>query len=113
MENKPRWFARFAMLGLFAGTTLLLADDKKPAAGTYPFAFRDVGDGAGVFPHLEGIRGHGAGWGDIDGDGWIDLYVATFHTEGAKANMLLRNDKGKFRLDEQAAPRISTRGTGV
>ena len=79
----------------------------------YPFVFRDAGDDAGLAPHVAGIRGHGAGWGDVDGDGWIDLYVATFHTDGSRPNLFLRNDKGKFRLDEQPALRVSTRATGV
>jgi hypothetical protein len=82
-------------------------------AGGYPFAFKDAGDAAGLFPHLDGIRGHGAGWGDVDGDGWIDLYVATFHTGGAKPNQFFRNGKGKFRLDEQPGLRLSMRATGV
>jgi hypothetical protein len=82
-------------------------------AQQYPFVFRDVGDQVGLFPHVAGIRGHGAGWGDVDGDGWIDLYVATFHTDGSKPNMLLRNNKGQFRLDEQELLRVSTRATGV
>ncbi len=79
----------------------------------YPFVFRDVGDETGVTPLVSGIRGHGAGWGDVDGDGWLDLYVATFHNDGSKPNMLLRNNKGKFTLDDQKALNISTRGTGV
>lgn len=78
-----------------------------------PFVFRDVGEEAGLFPHVAAIQGHGAAWGDIDGDGWIDLYVGTFHTPESKANMLFRNEQGKFRLDEQPTPRISGRTTGV
>src|SRR3712207_1610727 len=82
-------------------------------AQEYPFAFRDVGDEAGLFPHVAGIRGHGAGWGDVDGDGWIDLYVATFHTEGSKPNLFFRNRKGRFQKDSQGSVQISTRATGV
>lgn len=37
------------------------------------FLFRDAGDDAGLFPQLAGIQGHGAAWGDVDGDGFLDL----------------------------------------
>jgi enediyne biosynthesis protein E4 len=101
-----------AVLTAMIATGFLHAQGKN-APGAYPFVFKDVGDEAGLFPHVAGIRGHGAGWGDVDDDGWIDLYVATFHNDGSKPNMLLRNAKGKFRLDPQQALRISTRATGV
>src|SRR5688572_4537924 len=75
-------------------------DESKPDRGAaYPFVFRDAGDEAGLFPHVAGIRGHGAAWGDADGDGWLDLYVATFHTDGSKANLFFRNDRGKLKPD--------------
>jgi hypothetical protein len=79
----------------------------------YPFAFTDVAESAGLFPAAENIWGHGAGWGDVDGDGWIDLYVATFHMPGSKPNRFFRNRKGKFELDRQTPLAVSTRGTGV
>jgi enediyne biosynthesis protein E4 len=63
--------------------------------------FTDVGDEAGLFPHVAGIRGHAAAWGDVDENGWPDLYVGTFHNSGSKPGMLLRNDGGKFQLDAQ------------
>ena len=67
------------------------------------FTFRDVGDEAGLFPHVAGIAGHSVAWGDIDGDGWPDLYVATFggHPYGSKPNQLFRNVRGRFQLDDQ------------
>jgi len=73
--------------------------------------FRDVTEERGLLPHVAGIRGHAAGWGDVDGDGYADLYVATFHNEGSKANQFFRNRAGKFALDGQEALRISTRST--
>jgi enediyne biosynthesis protein E4 len=79
----------------------------------YPFVFRDVGDEAGIFPHLAGIRGHAAAWGDVDGHGWPSLFVGTFHNSGSKPSALLRNDKGKFRLDGQGHLRTSGIASGA
>ena len=39
------------------------------------------------------MQGHGAGWGDVDGDGWPDLYLATFHYKGTLSNRLLSGQK--------------------
>lgn len=80
-----------------------------------PFVFRDAGDEAGLFPHVGKIAGHAAAWGDIDGDGWLDLYVATFggHPYDSKPNQLFRNERGKFVLDEQPALRVLGRAGGA
>ncbi len=78
-----------------------------------PFQFRDVGDETGLFPHVAEIRGHGAAWGDVDGDGWADLFVATFHNAGSKPSLFVRNEKGKFRLDPQEHLRTSGMGSGA
>ena len=78
-----------------------------------PFVFRDVASQSGLIPAAAGIQGHGAGWGDVDGDGWPDIYIGTFHYKGTQPNLLLINRKGRFQLDDQASLRISTRATGV
>ncbi len=85
------------------------------ASAQTPFAFRDVGDEAGLFPDVAKIAGHGVGWGDVDGDGWPDLYVGTFggHPYGSKPNQFFRNVKGKFQLDEQEHLRILGRANGA
>ena len=83
-----------------------------PPASAADFIFRDTADETGLGSILRGIHGHGAGWGDFNGDDWLDLYVGTFHTEGPP-NLLVRNDRGRFQLDDQPAVRISTRATGV
>src|SRR5262245_39391216 len=99
------------LVGLFHHGSEPAAEAPRP--GTYPFAFTDAGDAAGLFPHAANIWGHGAAWGDVDGDGWIDLYIATFHMPGSKPNLFFRNKKGKFELDPQKPLAVSTRGTGV
>lgn len=78
-----------------------------------PFSFRDVGEETGLLPAASGIMGHGAGWGDVDSDGWADLYIGTFHYPETQPNLFFRNVQGKFKLDEQPALRISARATGV
>jgi hypothetical protein len=85
---------------------------RAPETITPGFVFRDTGDDTGLLPLVTGIHGHGAGWGDVDGDGWLDLYVGTFHSEGPP-NLLLRNVGGRFVLDDQESVRISTRATGI
>ncbi len=87
------------------------------AAAEPPFKFRDVSDETGLFPAVAKIAGHGAGWGDVDGDGFPDLYVGTFGGDpvpyGSKPNQFFRNVGGKkFQLDEQAHLRIVGRSNG-
>jgi hypothetical protein len=78
-----------------------------------PFVFKDVGDDAGIFPHVAGIRGHAAAWGDADGDGYPDLFVGTFHNQGSKPGVLLLNAKGKFRAADGEHLRTSGIGSGA
>lgn len=65
----------------FSGANLLLRNDG-------PFTFTNVGDAAGVADTSHSL---GTTWGDYDGDGWVDLYVANRGPFLDENNRLYRN----------------------
>jgi hypothetical protein len=87
-------------------TTVFAADS--------PFVFRDVASGVGLHEPLKGAIAHAAAWGDVNDDGWIDLFVGTYTdrpmasyiaggADGPVPNRLLINRNGRFTLSEQDA----------
>src|SRR6185295_8380654 len=85
------------------------------ARAQQPLVFKDAGDEAGLFPHVAKIAGHGVAWGDVDGDGWPDLYVGAFGGKpyDSKPNQFFRNVKGKFQLDDQPQLKVLGRANGA
>lgn len=49
-----------------------------PADGSEEVAFADITEAAGLIDPLLGMDGHAAAWGDVNEDGWVDLFVGTF-----------------------------------
>jgi hypothetical protein len=82
-------------------------------ADTQGFIFKDVTENAGISaPHHAVYMITGQAWGDVDNDGWIDLYV----TDSAGDNHLyLNNGDETFRLAENndvvALPNSRSGGT--
>lgn len=85
--------------------------------------FQDVTEQAGLTKPLRGIMGHGGAWGDVDGDGRIDLYIGGFAdrpdseyapADGPPKNVLFRNvGKGRFQRWKQPPVEFFARTSGA
>ena len=85
--------------------------------------FQDVTAAAGLKRPLMGIMGHGGAFGDVDGDGRIDLYVGGFAdrpddeyapADGPMPNVLLRNlGDGRFEKWNQPPVQFYARTSGA
>lgn len=94
-----------------------------PVQGAEPILLRDVTEKAGLRKPLVGIMGHGGAWGDVNGDGWIDLFVGGFADRpddaykpapGPVPNALFLNQKnGTFRSAGQKSVTTYARTSGA
>lgn len=86
------------------GTSLCLLFLFSPATALAQ-AFTDVASSAGV---NDSGRGRGVAWGDYDGDGDIDLYVAQI----GSANLLYQNNGNGTFTDVAASSGVNDSGNG-
>jgi hypothetical protein len=101
-----------ALLALsLLGMSVVAAD--RPAGEKPPLPFTDVTAESGLEPFLRGALNHGLAWGDIDGDGRLDLFLGNFADRPNQPrdgiNGLYRQvERGKFA--PFAAPAVERRG---
>ncbi|MEN8230876.1 MAG: CRTAC1 family protein [Bacteroidota bacterium] len=61
--------------------------------------FKDVTESAGLIEPLKGMKGHGAAWGDVTGNGYPDLFLGTF-SDRAEAHYAQRGHPAKAEPDK-------------
>jgi hypothetical protein len=79
--------------------------------------FEDGSDGSGLSAADPGVRGHAVAAGDVDEDGWTDVFLGTFAdrptedyaqrgASGPSADLLLRGGPDGFTVDESFPGRL-------
>lgn len=131
LASFPSWFFDAdddGHLDLFVGAYLPALEPAARGRLGLPFRVETdalyLGDGAGGFRDVSRAWGlvrptlpMGANFGDLDQDGWLDVYLGTGYPayEGVVPNVLLRNDGGRRFLDVTATAGVGhlQKGHGV
>ncbi|MEH6682033.1 MAG: FG-GAP-like repeat-containing protein [Sediminicola sp.] len=108
---------------VFYGSAILVLSHLQVSA---QIKFEDVTDKSSIVDPLKGIMGHGAAWGDVNGDGYPDLFVGNFgdrpdekfnlrgHTTGPEPDKLLINQgNGTFKEVMESPVRVLGRNSGA
>jgi hypothetical protein len=101
-----------------AGGGICYAAPRDGGGGAEGVAFVDATEDLGLAQPLAGLYGHATAVGDVDDDGWPDLFVGSFSdkreagAESATGDRLLLGGPDGFRLDE-SFPREEGRTSGA
>lgn len=90
--------------------------------GTFPDVVRELGiemvhfEGPDLQLDIRPTMGPGAAWGDVDGDGWVDLFLPQGGGREGSAlptSRFYRNDGGQRFVDESTARGLALTGAGM
>jgi len=104
---------RYSWIELIVGVAFALPLGRVQAESPERFRFRDVAAESGLAQLLAGLQGHAAGWGDVNQDGQVDLYVGSFASATAPANQLVLQRDGKFVAGGSSTTALPSRATGT
>ncbi len=104
-----------ATLGFGNPATVLvnIPSSEAPIVVTPSFSFKDVAAESGIDALLSNTYLHTASWGDVNNDGWLDLFAGTFASGPTQSpNKLLLNQAGSFSDSGETALGITGRASG-
>ncbi len=105
---------------IFVAGLLIFFPVISAATGSNDIRFTDATTSTGLAPNMVGVYSHSAAWGDVNNDGYLDLFVGTFttgsrpdHETPAPSMLLLGGADGKLTKSNQATLTLYARTAGA